>query len=258
MRVAKRPLNPQAVKTANEKLWKDHPELKGRKLTMCPEDAAYRKAWVDAYLEAGGEKEVAGTKPAVGSVTAKCPLKPTAKATAANLRKAIEKCDGGTGMLDKAKKANGGKDVKIVVGTPEGGFDGHADTEKGEVVINKKSDRCTQIETAIFELSNMAAKSRFDKVHADATAGKLSREQYIRGYEKVEYDNVVAINKATKACKSKWGCGKKTFDLEGFRGAKNFEDYYKNYVAKSHKEEYGKFWDKHFKKLYNAKGAKAK
>ena len=68
---AKRPLNPEAVKVANEKLWNDNPELKRRKLTMSPDqqEYEYRKQWMKAYQEglknkkkkdptSGGDKKV--------------------------------------------------------------------------------------------------------------------------------------------------------------------------------------------------------
>ncbi len=54
VRHAKLPLNPDAVKAADEALYKNHPELDGRKLTMGPEDGALRKEWMDSYLAAGG------------------------------------------------------------------------------------------------------------------------------------------------------------------------------------------------------------
>ena len=56
-RRAKRPLSEAAVKSANEALWSAHPELKGRQLTMGPEDAALRKEWMDAYVATGGAVE---------------------------------------------------------------------------------------------------------------------------------------------------------------------------------------------------------
>jgi hypothetical protein len=54
VRRAKLPLNPDAVKAADDALYQNHPELDGRKLTMGPEDGALRKEWMDAYLAAGG------------------------------------------------------------------------------------------------------------------------------------------------------------------------------------------------------------
>ncbi len=53
----KRPLNKDAVKSANAAIWRRFPELKGRKLTMDPKDQVYRKQWMDEYLAAGGELE---------------------------------------------------------------------------------------------------------------------------------------------------------------------------------------------------------
>src|SRR5947209_13345706 len=45
----KRPLDPAAVKAANERLWAEFPELKGRQLTMSESDHKYRCAWREAY-----------------------------------------------------------------------------------------------------------------------------------------------------------------------------------------------------------------
>lgn len=42
-------LSRSAVATANATLWKMHPELKGRQLTLEPNDAPLRKEWLDAY-----------------------------------------------------------------------------------------------------------------------------------------------------------------------------------------------------------------
>jgi hypothetical protein len=48
-RAAAQALKSAAVKAANEALWKAHPELKGRQLTMEPKDAALRKEWMQSY-----------------------------------------------------------------------------------------------------------------------------------------------------------------------------------------------------------------
>jgi hypothetical protein len=50
-RIARRPLDMAAVKKANAKLWRNNPQLHGRKLTMGLEDYLYRQEWMDAYLE---------------------------------------------------------------------------------------------------------------------------------------------------------------------------------------------------------------
>lgn len=51
MRRAAKPLDPEAVRRANEAV---AAETGGRPLTMGPEDAEARKRWMDAYAAAGG------------------------------------------------------------------------------------------------------------------------------------------------------------------------------------------------------------
>jgi hypothetical protein len=52
-RRAERPLDPNAVATANQQLWSEFPELKGRQLTP-DDDVKYRSYWMDQYEKAGG------------------------------------------------------------------------------------------------------------------------------------------------------------------------------------------------------------
>jgi hypothetical protein len=52
-RRAERPLDPNAVATANQQLWSQFPELKGRQLTP-DDDIKYRSYWMDQYEKAGG------------------------------------------------------------------------------------------------------------------------------------------------------------------------------------------------------------
>ena len=62
-RYAKFPLDCAALKAANEAVWTAHPNLNRRKLTMASDESetSYRKAWMDAYIKAGGK--VQRTKP---------------------------------------------------------------------------------------------------------------------------------------------------------------------------------------------------
>ena len=50
---AERPLDPNAVAIANQQLWSQFPELKGRQLTP-DDDEKYRSYWMDQYEKAGG------------------------------------------------------------------------------------------------------------------------------------------------------------------------------------------------------------
>lgn len=159
----------------------------------------------------------------------------------------------GQEIFDEAKKANGGKAPKIIFGTPSSGFDAETDTTTGTITVSNTSDKCTATESVYFELANLAAKSRFGQVHADATAGNLSREGYTRANEQIEYDNVQKTLAAIDKCKKKWGCDTHAFSFDGMRPARNFDDYYDNYLADSHKNHYRNFWDTAFKAAYEAK-----
>jgi len=57
VRYATFPLDCRALKAANDKVWQDHPELAGRKLTMArgEPETSYRKEWMDAYIKDGGK-----------------------------------------------------------------------------------------------------------------------------------------------------------------------------------------------------------
>ncbi len=57
------PLDPVAVKTANEKLWARYPALKRRQLTPDPADRHYRQRWLEEYFSAGGKAEDGSSKP---------------------------------------------------------------------------------------------------------------------------------------------------------------------------------------------------
>jgi hypothetical protein len=68
------PLDPDLVAAANEKFWADHPDLAGQQLKP-DSDVKLRRAWVDAYIAAGGQVEgEPATKPS--EVVAPCPVKP--------------------------------------------------------------------------------------------------------------------------------------------------------------------------------------
>ncbi|MGA2703390.1 MAG: DUF4329 domain-containing protein [Isosphaeraceae bacterium] len=85
MRHAKLPLNPDAVKAADEALYKNHPELGRRKLTMAPTQAegVLRKEWMDAYIAAGGAVE--GLSPAAPvAPTTPCSAPPATTPPAVN------------------------------------------------------------------------------------------------------------------------------------------------------------------------------
>ncbi|MBN2563411.1 MAG: hypothetical protein JXQ75_21025 [Phycisphaerae bacterium] len=272
-RYATFPLDCNAVKAADEEVYRKYGDKlidpktgKRRKLTMEPKDLEYRNTWMQKYVEvceAEGKKKKdiwQSTKPnrKPGDPTVTC--MPATFGTTDDLLDNLKKCDGGTKILDKAKKANAGKDPTVIPATKAAlrNFDGDTNHTTGTIRISKDSSKCTAMETLVFELANMSRKADFDKVEGDAAAGKLDRDQYIRGNERIEYENIKIALKATDTCKEKWGCKNHAFDLEGFRSAKDFEDYYKNYVTDNHKEHYGEEWDKNYREEYNKKHPKKK
>lgn len=81
----RRPLDPAAIKAANEKVWQENPELAGRDLTMDPQDAEYRREWIAAYESAlpaqparpnGNGRSGAPSTPCPGGGAAPCAPKP--------------------------------------------------------------------------------------------------------------------------------------------------------------------------------------
>jgi hypothetical protein len=161
----------------------------------------------------------------------------------------LKKGDGGTGVWDKAKKANGGRDPSIKKGTA--GTGGQVNTDTGEITLDSSLDKCFATQILIQELSNLSHKADFDKATQDAAAGNLSREEFVRAYERAEYDGVKNVITAFDASKRTWGCN--TCEKEWARSVKDFDDYYNNYLSKSHKENYGKWWDANYKDAYDKK-----
>lgn len=164
----------------------------------------------------------------------------------------VTKCCGKE-IYDEATKANGGKPPTIQYGTPSSGFDAETDTSTGTITVSSAKDKCFNTESVFFELANLAAKPKFDQIDKDAAAGNTAREDYALANERVEYDNVQKALAATAKCKKKWGCDKYAFEFEAFRPAKNFKDYYDNYLSKAHKDHYRNSWDSNYKKAYDAK-----
>jgi hypothetical protein len=167
--------------------------------------------------------------------------------TADDLKKMLDACDGGLGIWAKAKKANGGKVPKITLGQK---FD--TDSSTGEITLDSTTGKCHAVQALIHELTNLVSLPEVNKVIASAAAGDLSRDQFIRGIEKIEYDfGVKNVLAAYNACKDKWLC--KTNIMDYASKAKDFEDYFKNLLKSAHKESYGKEWDDRFKKAYEKK-----
>ncbi len=165
--------------------------------------------------------------------------------TAEGLKAMLNDCDGELDIWEKAKKANDDKDPTIVAGS--GGW---VNLSKGEITLDKTKDKCFAVQQLIQELSNLSRKADFDRATASALAGDLSRTDFIKEYERIEYEHGVKnVLAAFDACKDTWGCT--TTPKEWAREAENFQDYYDNYLSGAHKENYGKWWDENCQEAYD-------
>jgi hypothetical protein len=170
--------------------------------------------------------------------------------TVGELKGMLNTCDGKLGIWAKAKKANKDKDPKIVPGAGD-----WTDTQTGEITLDKTQDKCNAVQVLVQELSNLSRKADFDKLDNSALAGDLSRADYIKQTELIEYETGVQnVLTAFDACKDVWKCT--TAEKEWARKAKDFEDYFKHFLSPSHKEHYGKWWDDNCKAAYDKKHAK--
>lgn len=172
--------------------------------------------------------------------------------SADQMKKNLAACDGGTDAWKKAKKA-AGKEPDLKVGTPSSGFKAESDSS-GSITVSSQ-DCCLATQLLVHELTNVSHGPDFNKLDSDAAKGDVAREDYTKANEKLEYDGVMTTLKAFDACKSKWGCGPSAkAEWDGYRKAKDFNDYYDHYLVESHKEYYRKeVWDKSYKAAWDKK-----
>jgi hypothetical protein len=161
-----------------------------------------------------------------------------------DLLKMLGACDGGLAIWARARAANKSKDPKI---TPGSSTD--TDLVTGEIRLESTMDKCHAIQSLIHELSNLSSLADINKIVDSAIAGDLSRDDYIKRMEKIEYEiGVKNVLTAFNACKDKWLC--ETSIMEYAAKARDFEDYFINLLKSSHKEGYGKQWDERFKEAF--------
>ena len=200
--------------------------------------------------KSSGPSSGSGSGAACNSTTAGCGSAPAW--TPADIKSALDGCDGGTGVWAAAKAANGGKDPQVVTGASVIGTGGSV--SGGTITLDTGYDKCNTIETLIQESSNMSPQADFAKVDADAAAGKLSRDEYIRAKEKIEYDGVQKAVKSEKACMAKWGCSKNSFSYASVTDAQStsFDEYFDHWLGSDHKDYWGNVWDGNYKAAYDA------
>jgi hypothetical protein len=161
--------------------------------------------------------------------------------TQADIKANLDSCDGGTYIWSRAKAANGGNDPVIKDGSTR--FGAETNLTNGVITINPGMNKCEAKQLAMMELTNLAHKSDFDNSDCDCESGTLSREDYIRAGEEIEWDGMKNALAAFDACRATWGCGDTATSIfDCYRGATSFDDYYSR-VPQSHKDVYGDDWD---------------
>ena len=184
-----------------------------------------------------------------GAAIQRAPGGPAPSWTVAELTALLDKCDGGLGLREKARKANNDTEPTIVPGDG-----GSMNPATGVITLDRTQDKCFAVQQLIQELSNMSRKASFDTLDQSALAGDVSREDYIRKTELIEYETGVKnVLTAFDACKDQWPCT--TTPKEWARDVE-FDVYYRDLLDPEHKEHYGKWWDKNCKVPYEKKTGK--
>ena len=175
--------------------------------------------------------------------------------TQAEIKSNLDTCDGGTNVWSKGKAGNSGKDPVIKEGSSVIGSGASVNHSTGVITIDPGKTKCEATQYSIQELSNLGHTADFDKIRGpDCKSRALSRDDFIRANEKLEYDGVKSVNDAFSACKAKWGCAdSSTSVMDWAKGAKDFDDYYKSYLGQNHKDYYGKMWDTNCKAAWDKK-----
>jgi hypothetical protein len=167
--------------------------------------------------------------------------------TVADLKKMLDTCDGGLGIWAKAKRANRDTEPSVTLGSS-----GFVDDNTGEITIDQSLDKCNALQQLIQELSNLSRIADLRQANASARAGDLSREDYILTKERIEYETGVLNDLvAFDACKDQWPCP--TARKEWARRARDFQDYFDNFLSREHKEGYGTWWDTNARAAYERK-----
>lgn len=195
------------------------------------------EAWFAALQAA---QRTAGPDPGFGSVSA--------------IVDNVRACDGGLGLYDLARKANGNRDPIVQAGPPAP-FRGDTDATTGTIRISTSFNLCAATQTLVQELSNLTRAKDVVTVSTEAAAGDVSRADFIRRIERIEYETGVRnVLSAFDACKIRWGCPRgATSEKEWARNVRGFDDYFANLLSNTHKEHYGTFWDTHYRAAYQQK-----
>ena len=163
----------------------------------------------------------------------------------------------GRALFAKAKAANKNKDPVVKLGITE--FGGFADTETGVITLDRRLDKCTAIDVLVQELTNLASAPNFAKVDAETEKGDVSRADYIKRTEEIEFRGLQNILKVFDETKAKTHCKTCSRDYQRQYGA-SFDQYFRymsgDKYGKRHLEKIGARWDAGAKAAYEKKHPK--
>lgn len=172
----------------------------------------------------------------------------------AEVIKAVVSCSTGRAIFAKAKRENGGSDPVVQLGTTK--FGGSTDTDSGVITLDQRLKPCEAIDVLVQELTNLASKSDFDKLDEEALNGNVSRLDFIRKREQIEFRGLQNILKVFGETKASTGCTNTTREYQR-QYANSFEDYFtylnSDPYGRAHGENIGKIWDRGARGAYENK-----
>lgn len=152
-----------------------------------------------------------------------------------DLKSKFEQCKEAKGII---------KDYTVLRGYTPGGWGGQCDVVTKYIYILDCNDDCQALMTLAHEAYNSTRAADFKKCQSDADfVNQAGKEAYVKCWEKIEYENLVKAQELIDKCKTSWGCDKVANKYDYIKKAKSFDDYYKNYLADSHKKYYRDIWD---------------
>lgn len=171
--------------------------------------------------------------------------------------KAVTSSPTGRALFAKAKAANKNRDPVVKLGTTE--FGGFVDTETGVITLDGRLDKCTAIDVLVQELTNLASAADFAKLDAETEKGNVSRADYIKQTEVIEFRGLQNILKVFDETKATTHCKTCSRDYQR-QYAKSFDQFFRymsgDEYGKRHLEKIGARWDAGAKAAYEKKHPK--
>ncbi|GMV83874.1 MAG: hypothetical protein AMXMBFR7_50580 [Planctomycetota bacterium] len=170
--------------------------------------------------------------------------------TVTGLIEKLKKCDEARAFWDKVTRIYG-KDPEVKASDAGKEFKGYASVGHASVELSSDMSDCEAVQVLLFELHNLEDKTTILSSNNACKDGNISREGFIRMMEEMEYYNAHGIPKFFAMCKEDWECS--SCEFEWIMSYRTFEVYFVRPELASHKEHYGKWWDRNCKEAYERK-----